>query len=144
MRRAAIVLAALAFLAVSALLARFLSVENAERGAAASLLRAQARGDQRAMLERLVGCRSSPPCRVEVRRNAATLRGRGALKLLALDSAPAYSLTGATGRTRVAWRLPGRLPVVQCVTVRRKGNPLSGISVSLLRLSRPIRRTGGC
>ena len=51
---------ALVFLAVSALLARFLSTENAERDKEATLLQAQARGDVAAMLAELDGCRERP------------------------------------------------------------------------------------
>jgi hypothetical protein len=34
-------------------------------------------------------------------------------------------------------------PVVQCVRVRRKGNPLTGRSVTLLRLSAPLADNEG-
>jgi hypothetical protein len=38
----------------------------------------------------------------------------------------------------------GRLPVVQCVEVRRTGNILSGIDVTLLSLSAPIANEADC
>jgi hypothetical protein len=38
----------------------------------------------------------------------------------------------------------GKLPVVQCIGVRRSGNFLTGISVTLLTLSAPIANEGGC
>ena len=66
------------------------------------------------------------------------------MKILNLQSKTAHSLTGDTGVTRVAWKAPGRWPVVQCVLVRRKGNPVTGTSITLLRLSAPIARTGLC
>jgi hypothetical protein len=72
------------------------------------------------------------------------LRRRGAVKILQLTSSTAYSLTGATGKTRLAWTVIGELPVVQCIGVRRTGNPLSGIEVALVSLSAPIPNEGDC
>jgi len=132
------------FLAISALLARFLSVENAEREDLVALLQAQAQGDAPAMLSQLSGCQASAGCTATVRANAATLRRRGAVKIVTLSSPTAYTLTGATGTTRVAWTVIGRLPIVQCVRVRRTGNALKGISVALLTVSRPIPNEDEC
>jgi hypothetical protein len=134
----------LLFVGVSGLLARFLSVENVERDDEVSLLQAQARGDVAAMLDQLAGCRTSPSCVAAVRANASRLRRPGAVKLLSLKSETAYSLSGATGKTRVAWTVIGRLPVVQCVEVRRTGTVLSGIGVRLLSLSAPIPNEADC
>jgi hypothetical protein len=134
----------LVFLVISGLLARFLSTENSERSDEEALLQAQARGDVRGMLSQLSGCRESPSCVATVRTNASSLRRSGAVKILSLKSSTAYSLTGATGRTRLAWTVIGRLPVVQCVQVRRTGSFLSGISVTLLSLSAPIPSEGDC
>ena len=135
---------ALVFLAVSALLARFLSTENAERDKEATLLQAQARGDVAAMLAELDGCRERPSCVATVRANAMRLRRPGAVKILSLKSSTAYALTGASGKTRLAWTVIGRLPVVQCVDVHRSGNPVSGIMVSLRSLSAPIANEADC
>ena len=76
--------------------------------------------------------------------NAAALRGPGVVTILAYQSPTAYSLTGATGKTRVAWKLPARLPTVQCVLVRRSGNFLSGVSVSMLAIGAPIPLQSDC
>jgi hypothetical protein len=130
------------FLVVSAILARFLAVENIERSAVLDLLRAQARGDAPAMLALLPGCRGA--CAQAVRADAASLRGPGDVTILNSMSATAYSLSGATGFTRVAWKTPVRLPVVQCVRVRRSGNVLTGLSLTLVALSTPIPGTGDC
>ena len=54
------------------------------------------------------------------------------MKILSLKSSTAYSLAGATGTTRLAWTVIGKLPVVQCVEVRRTGNALTGHHVTLL------------
>jgi len=136
----------LAFLLISGLLARFLSVENAERDAEEALIEAQVRGDASGMLDRLSGCRSRPACVAAVRANVANprLRRSGAVKILQLSSSTAYSLTGASGETRLAWTVIGKLPVVQCVGVRRTGNFFTGVSVTLVSLGAPIPNEGDC
>jgi hypothetical protein len=144
LRLALIVLAVLVFFVVSGVLARFLSVENAERDAALSLLRAQAAGNVQGMLRKLPDCQEHRSCLLTVEHNAANLRRAGVVKILTLKSPTAYSLTGASGRTRIAWTVIGRLPVVQCLSVRRSGNFLTGVSVTLLSLSAPIANTGDC
>jgi hypothetical protein len=134
------------FLAVSFLLARFLSTENTERDADLALIQAEARGDVAGMLAELSGCRTNPACVALVRANAANprLRRGGAVKILSLKSATAYSLTGASGKTRLAWTVIGKLPVVQCVDVRRTGNFLKGITINLTSLSAPIPNEADC
>lgn len=130
------------FLAVSVLLARFLSTENAERSQIVAVLQAQADGRPRAMLAHLHDCRLA--CRANVRRDAVRLRRDGPVKILLLQSATAYSLTPATGHTRVAWTVIGRLPVVQCFVVRRSGNFLTGVSVRLQSLGPQIPGEADC
>lgn len=136
----------LAFLAISGVLARFLSTENVERDDDLALIEAQARGDVPAMLSMLSGCSANPACVATVRANARNPRllRRGAVKILSLESPTAYSLGGASGPTRLAWTVIGTLPVVQCIGVRRSGNALGGISVTLTSLSAPIPNEGGC
>jgi hypothetical protein len=140
-----IALGILLFLAISLLLARYLTTENRERDAVYALLRDQARGDAAAMIGRLDGCAADPGCRARVQRDARGLRRPGAVKILAYDSSTAYALGHARGLTRVAWTVVDRgLPVVQCVDVERTGNVLAGRGISLRRLSLPIDRTGTC
>ncbi|HEV2974075.1 MAG TPA: hypothetical protein VGX69_03660 [Solirubrobacteraceae bacterium] len=138
--------ALLLFLVLSGLLARYLSAENLEREDALALVRAEARGDVGAMLERLSGCRASASCVAHVRAVASNPRVRrvGVVKLLQFESKTAGALFGARGKTRVAWTVLGGLPVVQCVDVRRTGNPLTGIGVQLLGLSAPISNEDKC
>jgi hypothetical protein len=145
-RLALIVTAIVVFLVVSGLLARFLSVENDERDADLALVEAEAHGEQGKLLHRLGGCRAHPRCVASVRANLADprLRRSGPVKILQLESNTAYSLTGATGNTRLAWTVIGTLPVVQCIRVRRTGNFLTGVSITLLSLSAPIPNEGGC
>ena len=145
-RRGLIALGVVVFLAISVLLARWLQVENVERDADEALIQAQARGDSNAMLEALSGCRSQPRCVASVRADAANprLRRRGSVKILQLVSPTSYSLFGATGQTRLAWTVIGTLPVVQCVTVHRTGNFLTGVKVTLTGLSTPIANEADC
>lgn len=143
-RLSLLALAVVVFLVISGLLARFLNVENTERSDILSVLQAQAAGDDQRVIGLLSGCRGRPECVANAQANAARLRREGAVKILLLQSHTAYSLTGATGRTRVAWTVIGRLPVVQCVLVRRTGNAVTGLSVTLLDLSPPISNTGTC
>jgi hypothetical protein len=144
--RALLAVGVILVLVVSALLARFLSVENAERADDIALIAAEAKGDAAAMLEQLTGCRQSPSCVAAVKANANNPRVRraGAVKIISLESPTSYSLFGATGKTRLAWTVIGTLPVVQCVDVRRTGNFLDGIHVQLIGLSAPISGEGIC
>jgi hypothetical protein len=133
-------------LLIGGVLARFLSVENAERAADLALIQAEVKGNAAAMLNQLSGCRHSASCVAAVNANASNprLRRAGAVKILQLESKTAYSLGGATGKTRLAWTAIGSLPVVQCVNVRRTGNFLVGIHVHLVGLSAPIDSEGTC
>ena len=130
----------------SVVLARFLTVENAERDADLALIEAQAKGDVPGMLAKLSGCRERPSCVAILQGNAGNprLRRSGAIKILSLKSSTAYSPTGSTGKTRLAWTVIGKLPVVQCVDVRRTGNFLTGVHVRLLSLSAPIPNEADC
>src|SRR5262249_61561517 len=85
-RAVLIAVCALLFVAVSVELARFLTVENAERNDAEMLIQAQARGDANGMLELLHGCRERPACVASVQANASRLRRSGAVKILSLKS----------------------------------------------------------
>jgi hypothetical protein len=136
----------LVVLVVSVLLARFLTVENLERDDDLRLVQAEARGSVAGMLDQLSGCRESPSCVAGVRTDARDPRVHrsGSVKIIQLESPTAGSLTGATGRTRLAWTVIGTQPVVQCVDVRRTGNFLTGIHVQLLGLSAPISGEGTC
>jgi len=141
--RPAIVAGLIVFLAISALLARWLALENVERSAVLSVLEAQARGDAAAMLAHLHDCDSH--CRANVTADARRLKRPGQVQILAYQSATSYSVTTSEGFTRVAWKSSlGRFPVVQCVKVERKGNAISGISILLLGVSLPIPDTADC
>jgi hypothetical protein len=133
-------------LLVGGVLARFLSAENAERADDLALIQAEVQSNTAAMLDQLSGCRQSATCVASVDANTSNprLRRAGAVKILQLESKTAYSLSAATGKTRIAWTVIGSLPVVQCVNVRRTGNILAGIHVHLIGLSAPIDNEGTC
>ncbi len=139
-----IAIGVLLFIAISGQLARFLTTENLEREDDLTLLKLQASGAWRAMLHTLDGCQSSSTCIANVKANAMSLRRKGSVKILELNSGTSYSLTGSTGKSRVAWAVIGQLPVVQCIDVKRTGNALTGISVKLESISRPIKKTATC
>jgi hypothetical protein len=141
-RLAAIALAVVAFLAVSALVARWLTTDNAERAQVTRLLDAQLRGDPGGMLRELDGCTAA--CAAQVRANARRLRRPGPLQIVAYDSATAHALRSRSGPTRVVWKTPRTLTVVQCVAVRRTGSAVGGLTVHLLALSPPRSRTAAC
>jgi hypothetical protein len=132
------------FLVLSGLLARYFSAENVERDREWALMQAEARGDVPGMLALLHGCRASAACVAAVRADAATLRRPGAVEILSIQSPVAHSLAGAVGEARVAWKVSGRYPVVQCVLVRRSGDFFTGLSVSLLRVGPRIGSTSDC
>jgi hypothetical protein len=132
------------FLAISGVLARFFSAENVELDHEVTLLQAEAGGNWRVMLHQLTGCSASPSCAATVRADAATLRRPGSVEILSTQSTTNHSLAGSVGETRVAWKVHGRYPVVQCVRVRRSGNFLTGISISLLRVGPRIGSTADC
>ncbi len=143
-RIALISVAVVVFLAISGVLARFFSAENVEHDHEVALLQAEARGDARGMFAQLTGCRASATCVATVRADAAALRRPGPVEVLSTQSTTNHSLTGSVGETRVAWKVSGRYPVVQCVRVRRSGNFLTGISVALLRVSPRLGDTSDC
>lgn len=146
-RRRLIVAASIAlvlFVAFSVLLARYLSTENVERADVLKLLQAEAAGEADRVIAQLSGCGAHAGCVSQAQLNARKLRREGSVKILTLSSKTAYALTGTEGTTRVAWTVLGHLPTVQCVSVTRTGNFLSGLSVTLTALSAPIPGEADC
>jgi len=139
----AAILAIALFGGVSVLVARWLSTDGVERAKVERLLEAQARGDADAMARELDRCFAA--CRDRLGRLTRRLaKPRETLRIARYDSGTSRSLGAKTGATRVVWFLGDDLPTVQCVQVRRRGNPLTGPTVTLLRLSAPIEREAPC
>lgn len=132
------------FLVVSALLARVYSSVSAERSGVTALVVDEARGDQAGMIHHLYQCGSSGFCRARVAQDATTLRRSGQVSVLELSVSSSFPLFGETGVTRVAWEVPGQLPITQCVRVRHSGNPISGMKVELLEISARIKTNSDC
>ena len=141
-----LVLGLVLFLTISAVLARFFSVDDLERDDDLELIQAEARGDVAGMAAHLSGCSQRPACVAELRKIDSNPRVRrpGSIKILDLESATGDTLTGKTGPSRVAWTVIGTLPVVQCVQVKRTGNFLTGIHLQLISLSPPIQNEAEC
>jgi hypothetical protein len=128
------------FLAAAFVVARFLTLENRERDAIFALVRDESMGDAAAVLARLEACDAA--CAAKVRATTARVRATSdvdEVKIARLDSGTSYSLGTAEGWSRVVWvATTDARPVVQCVRVRRHGSPLTGRSVSLLRVTAPL------
>lgn len=146
-RRARIALIAvgvLAFVLVSALLARVLTVGNAERSAMLELARAEARADERGVLRRVSGCRAQSACRERLPRILARVRHAGEVKILRFDGPGGLAVTGRSGAARLAWKAGDGFPVVQCFGLRTEGDPLRGYSVHVDSVDAPIRLDASC
>lgn len=133
-----------AFVAISLGLGRVLSANGAEQSAIVTLLEAQARGDASAVVSQIEGCARRPGCVALARDNAARLRAPGKVELVRLDPSTTFSLGGTSGVARVVWKTPAHETVVQCVTVRRGGDVVGGLSVELRALSAPIGHQSDC
>jgi hypothetical protein len=144
-RRVILVLAGLVvFLAISAILARALSIDGAERSAITALLESEARGDAAGMRQAIQNCGQSSQCRARVAVDVAYLKRAGNVLILELNPSAGFSFGSTVGTARVAWRAGTALPIVQCVRVRRAGNVLSGLHVELLKISVRIKTDADC
>jgi hypothetical protein len=141
---ALIVIGVVAFLVISALLARALSADGAERSAVTTLVQAEARGDIASAQAQVEQCSASPGCRARITSNIATLTRPGAVTVLQLESSTGFSLGTTLGTARVAFRIGGSQAIVQCVRVRRAGNVLSGLRIELLSVSAPLKGNASC
>ena len=132
------------FLAISALLARALTLNGDEQSAITSLVQAEASGNPAAVVAAIDGCRGSAACAEranEVAAAAQASRDRVGHRLLALGRLHARSdaRDGAGGLDR------GRIIAdVQCVLVRHSGNVLEGFQVHLLKISVKIPGGDNC
>lgn len=143
-RLAALVVAVAAFVVVAALVARVLTVGNAERDAAFRLVRAEAAGDQAGVVDQVRGCAGDAACVQRVRRTIARVRERGPVKVLRFDGPGGLALTGRSGSARVAWKAGRALPVVQCLRLRTTGDPLGGYAVAVSRVEEPTALDAPC
>ena len=141
--RIALAFAVFVFLGVSLLLARAFSGTGSERARVLDLVRAEARGDARAVLAATPACAREPACAAATRAWLPRVRRAGAVQILQYRPSADLTLTRRVGSGRVAWRVDGGAPVVQCVRVRREG-PLTGGDAELLSISRPLGGEAAC
>jgi hypothetical protein len=139
-----ILVAILVFLVISAVLARVFSANSAEQSAITSLVQSEASGSANAVVDEIHGCRSDPSCRRRAAVNAAALKRPGTVTIIQLQPSTSFSFGGTEGTARVAWEAGSSLPIVQCVKVRRAGNPVSGLRVQLLEVSVRIHSDADC
>lgn len=139
-----IAFAVLAFLVVSFVLARILTAGNVERGAAIDIVRDEADGQTGAVVAAVDGCADDPACRTRVARVVDRVRRPGKVEILQVDGTGGFVPFGRTTVARVAWRAGESLPVVQCLTLRRTGDPLTGFDVAVTAVSPPIGRETSC
>ncbi len=139
-----IVLGVIAFLAMSAILARVYSADNAERSELTGLVTAEARGDSASVISRIQNCAQDAACRQRAVAVSAALRHPGTVQVLQIQASTGFNVVSTTGTARVAWVVGGSLPIVQCVVVHRAGNAVSGLRVELLKLSPRIKSDQDC
>jgi hypothetical protein len=133
-----------AFVAISAILARAFSADGAERAAVTALVKAEAHGDVSAAVRQVQACGSSPSCRARVSRTVTAVKRPGGIQILQLTPSTSFSLGGTLGNARVAYRVGNSLPIVQCVRVRRAGNVISGLRIELLSVTTPLSADAAC
>jgi hypothetical protein len=132
------------FVVLSLVIARVLTIGNAERDAVYRLVRAEAAGDQAAVLSRVPGCAGDAACVARVRRTIARVQSPGTAKLLRFDGPGGIAVTGRSGSARVAWKVGAALPVVQCVRLRTTGDPVGGYTVRITRVDEPTALDEPC
>jgi hypothetical protein len=126
-------------------LARIFSADSAQRAAIITVLQDQAQGDTTAVVSRIQGCDASAACRERAAYNATHLKAPGAISVLTLQTAAGgLSFGNSEGVSRVAWRIGSGLPIVQCFRVRRTGNPITGLHINLLAVSKRIPSESSC
>ena len=132
------------FVVLSLVIARVLTIGNAERNAVYRLVRAEAAGDQAAVLSRVSGCAGDTACVARVRRTIARVQSPGTAKLLRFDGPGGIAVTGRSGSARVAWKVGAALPVVQCMRLRTTGDPVGGYTVRITRVDEPTALDEPC
>ena len=132
------------FLAISALLARALTLNGDEQSAITSLVQAEASGNPAAVVAAIDGCRGNAACEERANEVAAALRHAGTVSVIDFSPSSGFTLGPTLGTARVAWIAGGSLPRVQCVLVRNSGNVLEGFQVHLLKISVKIPGGDNC
>jgi hypothetical protein len=143
-RIALVTLAVVAFGAISVLVARLLGASTAARDDVTELIKLQAHGDAAGVVRRIDGCQADATCTDQITAQVSRLRTVGRVRIVRVDDVANLSLGSRTDTARVVWKAGKRLPTVQCVRVRRSGNPISGYDIDILALSPAIGREASC
>lgn len=139
-----ITLAVVIFVGLTVLVGRFLGASTAERNDATEVVKLQARGDAAAVVRRIDGCRADAACAGRIHAQVRRLRTPGHVRIIRVDNISNFALGARTDTARIVWKAGTRLPTVQCVRVRRTGNPVAGYDIHVLALSPPIAREASC
>ncbi|HEY6398902.1 MAG TPA: hypothetical protein VIX82_15755 [Solirubrobacteraceae bacterium] len=132
------------FLAITAVLARVLSLAGAERSAISTLVVDEAAGNSGGAISLIDGCAHRPACRASVAADVAKLSRPGAVAIIQIQPSAGFALSSTVGTARVAWRVGFSLPIVQCVRVRRAGDAIGGFQVQLLGVTPRIPTDAVC
>jgi hypothetical protein len=143
-RIALIVVAVAVFGVISVLVGRLLGASTAARDDVTEVIKLQAHGDAVGVVRRIDGCRADPACADRITAQVLRLRTTGRVRIVRIDDVANLSLGSHTDTARVVWKAGARLPTVQCVRVRRAGNPVAGYDIDVLSLSAPIGREASC
>lgn len=139
-----IALGVVVFLALTVVVGRFLGASTTERDEATDVVKRQAAGDAFGVIDRVDGCRADAACVRRMTAQVARLRTPGRVKIIRVDGISSVGLGSRTDLARVVWKAGQRLPTVQCVRVRRSGNPIAGYDVKVLSLGPVIGRESAC
>jgi len=144
-RIALILVGLLVFVGGSLAVGRILASRGAERSLLEGVIRDQAKGDAAALASGLPNCGPGTKCRAETDALVAKVGGAGKpLEILQITGGVGSGPGAADGVARIAWHTGSDLPVVQCVAVRKAGDVVSGFSLQILKVSKPIAREGAC
>jgi translation initiation factor IF-1 len=95
-------------------------------------------------VRRIEGCRDNRACVARISAQVRRLRTPGRVRIVRVDDVATLAVGSHTDKARIVWKAGARLPTVQCVQVRRTGNPLAGYDIHILSLSPPIAREASC
>ncbi|MCX6393965.1 MAG: hypothetical protein NTY57_03820 [Solirubrobacterales bacterium] len=134
-----------AFIVISLGVGRMLGARDSERVLVEQIIRAQAKGDTAALIKDLPDCGAGTKCNKQITALVKRVQGPTlTLETLQITRGAGFGAGGATGVARIAWHLGKRLPVVQCLGIKRTGNVISGFAIHLTSVSNPIAREGAC
>ncbi len=144
-RIAIIFVGIIAFVVISLGVGRMLGARDSERVMIEQVIRHQASGNTQALTRYLPDCGAGTKCNKQITALVKRVKGPTlTLEILQITRGAGFGTGGATGVARIAWHLGKRLPVVQCLGIKRTGTVISGFAIHLTSVSNPIAREGAC